>query len=144
MSFKASVSLLIFFLDDLLMELRYKSPDCYVTDDDLYLFVRYYLGWKVKTLVIQLCPTLWDSVDCRPLDSCPWDSPGKNTGVVGCHSLLQGIFPTQGSNLGLPHCKQILYHPSHQGSPSYLGCIYNSCYIFLVSLSLLMSFFVSC
>ena len=44
MSFKASVSLLIFFLDDLLMELRYKSPDCYVTDDDLYLFVRYYLG----------------------------------------------------------------------------------------------------
>ena len=39
---------------------------------------------------------------------CPWDSPGKNTGV-GCHFLLQGIFPTQGSNLGLPHCRQMLY-----------------------------------
>ena len=39
---------------------------------------------------------------------CPWDSPGKNTGV-GCHALLQGIFLTQGSNPGL-HCRQILYH----------------------------------
>ena len=47
---------------------------------------------------------------------CPWDSPGKNTGV-GCHFLLQGIFPTQGSNVGLPHCGQILHHLSHQGSP---------------------------
>ena len=35
----------------------------------------------------------------------PWDSPGKNTGV-GCHCLLGGIFPTQGSNPGLPHCRQ--------------------------------------
>ena len=38
---------------------------------------------------------------------CPWDSPGKDTGV-GSHSLLQGVFSTQGSNLGLSHCKQIL------------------------------------
>ena len=45
---------------------------------------------------------------------CPWNSPGKNPGV-GCHSLLQGIFLTQGSNLGLLHCQQILYHLSHQG-----------------------------
>ena len=45
-----------------------------------------------------------------------WDSPGKDTGV-GSHSLLQGIFPTEGSNLGLLHCRQILYHLSHQGSP---------------------------
>ena len=41
---------------------------------------------------------------------------GKNTGV-GCHALLQGIFPTQGSNSGLPHCRQILYCLSHQESP---------------------------
>ena len=47
---------------------------------------------------------------------CPWDCPGKNTGV-GCRALLQGIFPTQGSNPGLPHCRRILYHLSHQGSP---------------------------
>ena len=47
------------------------------------------------------------------------DSPGKNTGV-GCHVLLQGIFPTQGLNPGLPHCRQILYHLSYQGSPRIL------------------------
>ena len=48
---------------------------------------------------------------------CPWNSPGKNTGV-GSHSLLQGIFLIQGSNLGLLPCRQILYHLSHQGSPA--------------------------
>ena len=46
---------------------------------------------------------------------CPWDFPGQDVGV-GCHSLLQGIFPTQGSNVGLLHRRQILYHLSHQGS----------------------------
>ena len=46
----------------------------------------------------------------------PWNSPGKNTGV-GSLSLLQGIFPTQGSNPGLPHCRQILYQLSYEGSP---------------------------
>ena len=45
----------------------------------------------------------------------PWNSPGQNTGVGSC-SLLQGIFPTQGSNLGLSHCRQILYHLSHLGT----------------------------
>ena len=44
------------------------------------------------------------------------DSPGQNTGV-GSYSLLQEIVPTQGSNPDLPHCRQILYHLSHQGSP---------------------------
>ena len=43
-----------------------------------------------------------------------WNSPGQNTGV-GSHSPLQGTFPTQGSNPCLPHCKQIIYHLSHQG-----------------------------
>ena len=46
---------------------------------------------------------------------CPWDSPGKNTGV-GCYFLLQRIFLIQGSNLGLQHSRQILYYLSHQGS----------------------------
>ena len=45
----------------------------------------------------------------------PWNSPGQNPGA-GSRSLLQGIFPTQGSNPGLPHCRWILYHLSHQGS----------------------------
>ena len=46
-----------------------------------------------------------------------WYFPGKNTGV-GCHSLLQ-IFPTQGLNLSLPHCRQRLYHLSHKGSSQF-------------------------
>ena len=47
----------------------------------------------------------------------PWNSPGQNTGV-GSLSLLQGIFPTQGSNSGLPHCRWILkLQLGHQGSP---------------------------
>ena len=46
----------------------------------------------------------------------PWKSPGQNTGV-GSHSLLQGIFLIQRSNPGLLHCRWILYHLSHQGSP---------------------------
>ena len=46
---------------------------------------------------------------------CPWDFPGKSTGV-GCYFLLQGIFLTQGSNPCLLHCRQMLYHLSHQGT----------------------------
>ena len=46
---------------------------------------------------------------------CPCDSPGTTTGV-GCHALLQGIFPAQGLNSGLLHCRQILYHLNLQGS----------------------------
>ena len=46
----------------------------------------------------------------------PWNFPGQNTGVGSC-SLLQGIFPTQRLNPGLPHCRWILYQLSHKGSP---------------------------
>ena len=49
----------------------------------------------------------------------PWNSLGQNTGVVSL-SLLQGIFPTQGSNPGLPHCRRILYQLNHKGSPRIL------------------------
>ena len=117
-------------------------------------------------LVAESYPTLCDPVDCSlPGFSVHGDSPGKNTGM-GCHallqgifptrwkgtgikarspallvdsllseppgkpmntrvgslSLLQGIFPTQESNQGLPHCRQILYQLSYQGSP-YM-CVY--------------------
>ena len=68
-------------------------------------------------LVAQSCLTLSDIMDWGPPgSSVHGDSPGKNTGV-GCHALLQGIFPTQGSNPGLPQCRRILYRLSHQGSP---------------------------
>ena len=62
--------------------------------------------------VAQLCPTLWP----HRLYS-PWNSPGQNTGV-GSLSLLQRIFQTQGSNPGLPHCRQILYQLIHKGGGS--------------------------
>ena len=55
----------------------------------------------------------------QPGSSVHGDSPGKNT-AVGCHTLLQRIFPTQGLNLGLPHFRQFLYHLNHQGSPRIL------------------------
>ena len=61
--------------------------------------------------VVQLCLTL---LRAHGLYS-PRNSPGQNTGV-GSGSLLQGIFPIQGLNPGLPHCRRILYHLSHQGS----------------------------
>ena len=65
---------------------------------------------QVKVQVTQLYLTLCDSMDCSP-----WNSSGQNT-QVGSLSLLQGIFPTQGSNPGLRHCRQILYQLSHKGS----------------------------
>ena len=70
--------------------------------------------YYVQSLVAQLCLTLSDPTDCSPPgSSVHGDSPGKNTGV-GCYALLQGIFPTQGSNPGLLLCT-ILYGLSHQG-----------------------------
>ena len=75
-------------------------------------------SWPSSGSVAQSCPTLRDPVDCSPPGpSVRGDSPGKSTGV-GCHAVLQGIFPTQGSNLGLLHCRCILYRLSHQRSPS--------------------------
>ena len=71
----------------------------------------------VLCLVTQSCQTLCDPMDCSPPGPSVYrDSLGKNTGV-GCHALLQGIFPTQGSNAGLLLCRWILYCLSHQGSP---------------------------
>ena len=61
-----------------------------------------------------------DPTDCSPPGSSVYgDSPGKNT-EVGCHALLQGIIPIQGSNPGLLHCRQILNQMSHQRSPRIL------------------------
>ena len=69
---------------------------------------------SLKVLVAQLCSTLCDLMEPTWL-LCPWTSPSKNTGV-GSHSLLQWIFPTQGSKLALLHCRWILHLLSHQGS----------------------------
>ena len=63
----------------------------------------------------------FDPMDCGPPGSSVFgDSPGKNTGVA-CHALLQGIFPTQGSNSGISHYKWLLYHLSHLSGGAFLG-----------------------
>ena len=67
-----------------------------------------------KTLAVKVARGVSNSLWPHGLYS-PWNSPGKNTGA-GSLSLLQGIFPTQGSNPGLPHCRRILYQLSHKGS----------------------------
>ena len=72
------------------------------------VWYQHYLPFHLLCLVIQSCLTL-----CNP--SVHGDSPSKDTGV-GCHALLQGIFPTQGSNPGLLCCMWILYCLCHQGS----------------------------
>ena len=81
------------------------------------------ISWTVLCLVAQSFLTLCSPMDCRLLGSSIYgDSPGKNTGV-GYHAsktFLQGIFPTQWWNPGLPHCRCILYHLSHWGSPRIL------------------------
>ena len=73
-----------------------------------------YTSCAVLWLVTQSCPTLCNTMDCSPPGSSVLgDSPGKNT-EVGCHALLQGVFPTHGLNPGVPHCRQILYWLGHQ------------------------------
>ena len=90
---------------------------CFPSSNLLSIFL---LRCAMLSLVIQSCPTLWDPMDCSLPGSCVHrDFLGKNTGV-GSHALLQGIFPTQGSNPGLRHCRQILYQLSHKGSPRIL------------------------
>ena len=74
-----------------------------------------------KSFVLLIAPqALWAF-------NSPWNSPGQNTGV-GSFSLLQGIFPTQGWNPGLLHCRWILYQLSHKGSPKCPSAQRLSCY----------------
>ena len=76
------------------------------------------IPWKSEVLVTQPCLTLCKPMDCSPPGSCPWDSPDKNTGV-GCHFLLQGIFPTQELNPSLLHLLhwQVGSLPAPPGKP---------------------------
>ena len=78
-------------------------------------------------LTVFSCSVVSDSLRSHGLQParllCPWDSPGKNT-EVACHALLQGVFPTQGLNPGLLHCRLILYRLSHEASKlgTYFKC----------------------
>ena len=75
------------------------------------MFLKLLQKWS-EVKVAQSCLTLCDPMEFHS----PWNSLGQNTGV-GSLSLLQGIFPTQGSNPDLPHCRWIFYQLSHKGSP---------------------------
>jgi len=111
----ASLPLLVCFLSSF----PYPSPWVSPTKQTLDLLGSSYISLKSSIIshlctydpctVAQSCPTLCDPKDHSTLGSfCPWDFPGKNTGV-GCHFLLQGIFLTQGSNAHLWHCRRILH-----------------------------------
>ena len=100
--------------------------------------------YKILFLFVYFFCLCWVFFAAWPCSSCgiqgcsaiavrSWGSPGKNTGA-GCHSLLQGIFPTQASNQGLLHCRHILYHLSHW------TCL-ESLFLFLL---LLLLFFFCC
>ena len=83
----------------------------------LYIIVGLILLWRESESCLVVSDSLWP-----PGLHSPWNSAGQNT-AVGSRSLLQGIFPTEGSNPGLLHCRQILYHLSHQVSPRVLDWI---------------------
>ena len=89
----------------------------------IFLFIFITVGDGSKKIILfssvtQLCPTLCNPMECSmPGFSVPGAFPGQNT-RARCYFLLQGIIPTQGSNLGLLHCGLILYRLSHQASPS--------------------------
>ena len=86
-----------------IIQLRHADDKCHSQSR----FQMHPYPWKWKSL---------SHVSLRPLGLySPWNFPGQNTGMSSL-SLLQGIFPTQGSNPGLPHCRKILYQLSHKGS----------------------------
>ena len=108
---------------------KYLFPEAYFlgVSSIVSLQLQDFLGWNMKPIHVHgghwvSLKSLDVSNSCNSMDCsssrllCPLDSPGKNTGV-GCQFLLQRIFLIQGSNLGLPHCRQILYHLHHQGGP---------------------------
>ena len=122
-----------------------KSPLHYLLGSSFCLTFKYTLPWwqlKLKTIyvnillpmkseseVAQSCPTLVRPHGLQPTRLLrPWDFLGKKAGV-GCHFLLQEIFPTQGLNPGLLHFRQTLYHLSHQGSqmPMWVQITWRAC-----------------
>ena len=89
---------------------------------EIFIYFYFFLFWprlaacgiSVLQSESESCSVVSDSL--QPHWYCPWNPPGQNAGV-GSLSLLQGIFLTQGSNPGLPHCRWILYQLTHKGSP---------------------------
>ena len=110
------VQLFIPYIDGLLVLQIYSPKAAKLILQRIFFLKTYILNFywhivdlKVKVRVTPLCPT-----SCNPHGLySPWNSPGQNTGVSSL-CLLQEIFPNQGSNPGLPHCRRILYQLSHK------------------------------
>ena len=100
------------------------TPRTYYTGSFFFLLFLTSVTWSHilhigGVLLAKSCLTL-ATLTLEPIMfHCPWDFPGKNTGV-GCHFLLQGIFPTQELNPSLLHSRRILYQLSYEGSPLYI------------------------
>ena len=116
------------------------EPTCLACPD--FCILGAVLGFSLSALALfGMMGFLLSWADQKPVLG-PWDFPGKSTGV-GCHFLLQGIFPSQGSNPGLPHCRQTLYPLSHQGSPSFSLETTNECTDHITPSSLYYYFLLS-
>ena len=94
---------------------------CFLPADPDLLLSLLFLPHLLLLLNSESCSVVSDTLRLHRLCSS-WNSPGQNIGV-GSRSLLQGIFPTQGLNPGLPHYRLVLYQLSHKGSPRILECV---------------------
>ena len=120
----ASLKNIYAIYDDKIMKITLKNAVLITWEVEIILNNPGYLRVSCSPCCVVLSPSVvsdsLDPMNCSPPgSSVRGDSPGKNTGV-GCHALLQVIVPTQGLNPGLLHCRQILYHLSHLGSPRIL------------------------
>ena len=96
-------------------------PSLYLYGIEHHEFFPLLIGSGGGHLVHRSCLSVWRPHRLWPGRLlCPWDFPGKNT-EVGCHVLLQGIFPTQGSNPHLLHCRHILYRWATREAPVFSG-----------------------
>ena len=91
-----------------------EEPSCeqwgHLLTNSCWQYLRICISYPIVLVLVTLsCSTLWNHGLQHARLLCSWNSPGNNTGL-GCHSLFQGIFLTQGSNWGLLYCRQILYH----------------------------------
>ena len=89
-------------------------PDGNQCGTTFLVLVVIYIFSLMLCLIVQLCLTLCDPMDCSPPGPYVHDILQE---ILDCHVLLQVTFPTQGLKTGLLHCRQILYHLSQQGGP---------------------------
>ena len=96
--------------------MSYYNRDSFSAVFQMWYYKSYQFSMRV-CLITQSCPSLWDPMDYSPPGSSVLGDSPRQEHWRGLPFLFQGIFPIQGLNPGLPHCRGILYCLSHQGSP---------------------------